>query len=1264
MKRKRRLGGPLIYAIGPLERRTLLSVPIYCSPGDDTLVVNVQSDNRIFIIYNGNSEVLPAPTGGNVIDIYGDAGNDDIWIQNTNDCEINVYDTDGADTYRVGSGEIESDIQHNVSIYDSSTNAGTKVDQLTVEDGVGNSNGTGLRFDGTKFELLASIHQANIVFTLGGEDSVTYNGTTADDRMYIEGMRPNVTFNMGDGNDTIDLGGFSHRCDYFVPPSVSITLSGGSGNDKLIADDSNPSSILGTMRLDAARTLDAMTTDTFEELSVKTHTLPGGAAERVLFTGTLAPAYRVTVTGAAGDDNIEIGSVSDRLHLLGTYCDDIDLQLSTGINKVAVNEDLTDAGHGWAVQGSLLESGSLLSIHAYTFTDITIRGTAGDDSLLINTIDPDWKLTFDGQAGNDTLTHSGGDIDASFTGAGPLTFDGSSGANSVQLYDYNDQIGDVDGYTVSDFAFSKGDFGSTQTTYLALSNVSQFSVVCDNDPNVIRFPDLSSFTACTIDGGDGNDTFTDVSAGATGANMNNLFGTLATLIGGAGSDTMALDDKFGTSGQYALSATDFAFTITGVTHHVQFSTFETITLDGSDQSNVVQVNGRPAGATVAVNGAGGDDSFYVGGGDIDTNGLTTAAFTVTGGLGNDSITFDDTQDDISLGESEIYNIETLTLTKGSAGVSYSGFETQTLNVARKNSPASVNPQTVNINSPNSSFTSTTINGGGSRATIVNMGNPFLNNIPGTVTVNGGGANMTVNYSDAVNTLDRQYLINATQVYRNIPAQALLNYSNVTTLNVNAGSGNDQILIEGIPAGTTVNAHGNDGNDLIVFGNFGSFFSTMLGNGNAFGDAGTDEVRWASFDSAAINATLTTSALTHLTHVYSYSGFEKLWVNFFNTAALTLGIQSLNLPASVTGGNGPDVVSIGGGDLYDNIHAGATINGSNGDDVVIFDDTAAVAPGQYLLDAGDVFTYEPVGGALYYSFDSDNMEHMSIKGGNYSDYFSITANGLDLSLSGNGGDDVMSVRDSSTTVYVDTGSEAGTALIYPGDAIYVNTDATDSGDTGASVRLAGTDKVSACAVFSSGSSSGLMRIPTNATLAISDLFSLSGTIDVSGSLLLRSTAGAPTPAQLRSALVAGRNNGAWNGASASGAINSSTAAASSTLDGIGYGLGSQIAISSIGGFNIAPGDTLFRYTLEGDANLNGAVNAADLGVLSLNWQGNSKVFSQADFNYDNKVDLWDLYGLSKNFNQTLPPAPAAPVALPLPARAPQRTATRVSGLINL
>jgi hypothetical protein len=110
--------------------------------------------------------------------------------------------------------------------------------------------------------------------------------------------------------------------------------------------------------------------------------------------------------------------------------------------------------------------------------------------------------------------------------------------------------------------------------------------------------------------------------------------------------------------------------------------------------------------------------------------------------------------------------------------------------------------------------------------------------------------------------------------------------------------------------------------------------------------------------------------------------------------------------------------------------------------------------------------------------------------------------------------------------------------------------------------------------------------------------IAGTLDVAGGAYLgRAGQYALAADAIRGLLVRGRNGGAWNGTSLQGAINSSLAATTPRADAVGYGLGSQVAPTSLSSFAINPDDVLVRYALEGDADLSGNVNLADFNRLA-------------------------------------------------------------------
>jgi autotransporter-associated beta strand protein len=81
---------------------------------------------------------------------------------------------------------------------------------------------------------------------------------------------------------------------------------------------------------------------------------------------------------------------------------------------------------------------------------------------------------------------------------------------------------------------------------------------------------------------------------------------------------------------------------------------------------------------------------------------------------------------------------------------------------------------------------------------------------------------------------------------------------------------------------------------------------------------------------------------------------------------------------------------------------------------------------------------------------------------------------------------------------------------------------------------------------------------------------------------------------------------------------------------------------LGMFDDGVSQVTVAYTVFGDANLDGKVNALDFNALATNF-GNSNVYwYQGDFNYDNTVNTSDFMVLAQNFNKLAPAPSAAPV----------------------
>jgi endoglucanase len=105
---------------------------------------------------------------------------------------------------------------------------------------------------------------------------------------------------------------------------------------------------------------------------------------------------------------------------------------------------------------------------------------------------------------------------------------------------------------------------------------------------------------------------------------------------------------------------------------------------------------------------------------------------------------------------------------------------------------------------------------------------------------------------------------------------------------------------------------------------------------------------------------------------------------------------------------------------------------------------------------------------------------------------------------------------------------------------------------------------------------------------------------------------------------GYNAGAWNGLAII-----STAAAANALS---YGLGYADSADPGNPAGLASGTIEIRYTLLGDADLNGIVNGVDFGIVAANFNKEVTSWDQGDFDYNGIVNGIDFAALSANFNK--------------------------------
>jgi hypothetical protein len=140
-------------------------------------------------------------------------------------------------------------------------------------------------------------------------------------------------------------------------------------------------------------------------------------------------------------------------------------------------------------------------------------------------------------------------------------------------------------------------------------------------------------------------------------------------------------------------------------------------------------------------------------------------------------------------------------------------------------------------------------------------------------------------------------------------------------------------------------------------------------------------------------------------------------------------------------------------------------------------------------------------------------------------------------------------------------------------------------------------------------------------------SSAGELDLSNNhFFVNYGSGSDPIASIAAYIKSGFNGGTWTGTG----ITSTAAQGNSANYGIGYAdyadPGNPAHLSS--------GQIEIKYTLLGDANLDGKVNGTDFTLLATNFnQSVTNGWDKGDFNYDGKVNGSDFLLLAKNFNQS-------------------------------
>jgi hypothetical protein len=154
-------------------------------------------------------------------------------------------------------------------------------------------------------------------------------------------------------------------------------------------------------------------------------------------------------------------------------------------------------------------------------------------------------------------------------------------------------------------------------------------------------------------------------------------------------------------------------------------------------------------------------------------------------------------------------------------------------------------------------------------------------------------------------------------------------------------------------------------------------------------------------------------------------------------------------------------------------------------------------------------------------------------------------------------------------------------------------------------------------------------------------------DLGNNRLIVDYAPGPSPAaSIRAAILSAKGTGNWAGPGLTSTLLATPANAA--RNALGFAEASGVlspAGGTFAGQTVDGSAILVRYTVQGDASLDGAVNFDDLLLLAKNYNatGAAVTWGAGDFDYSGTVNFDDLLILAKNYNAVLPtePIPGAP-----------------------
>jgi hypothetical protein len=912
--------------IQALEPRRLLTT-FFGTDGPDSIAVQDNLDVYVNSINVGNAgpdDTIDAKGGNDTITILGCPTSPVLGLPT----RLYVFGGAGNDTINIGMNAVDHDFEGALgggTIYAfGDSGSDTLYVHTEAHDDDLFLTPTGDQTGRQPYELYAdqSLQEDSTVVFGDDTESKVFDLSTGDDHVHANVMPSGTTINLGGGNNRIDYGAGG-----VLPTLGNATINGGVNTDSVVFDDSSGSSTQPNTYTITPTGVQNQTLTNFENITLNTRQASRHDSNTINVSGYPANSFGgIVINGGAADVNIgspqvrvdfdSIGLLNFRLNMMYPVVHVYDQDSDASNNSWYLSTDDSPTRQ-WLHKGA-----SAINWASGVFADIELDGGSTNDVFNIAATTPDANVSIDGGGGNDICQESNyiasnhipnlnlGKLDAIF--AGWIQFDGGAGDDQLILDDSADQTGDGDSdynfvfdpYGIDSHFLEKGSSPSAGHAIVGYGgSTEQIKLAADADNNIITF--YADFKqTLTLDGGSGNDLFVNDTLQPYSPTDLATSGSVI-MTGGPGTDSLEIDDHFTASDVGSFDLTSTALTMDG-THFISYdATLENLTVNESDFNTTNVLHNKPAALRLTMNGDGGNDTFVMGGGDLDSNGWSNV--TLTGGAGNDSIEFDDHADLFTTGETELAQFNGNELDKGAAAIDSVTFESQQLDASSAGNLVLGVVQGVNLN--NTLIPTTVVAAG---RCIINVGNPTTSNLstitaPVRLTMNpSAGANI----NDQFSTGNKTYTL-STGNLTIAPVSGsplVINFSGAG-LTLNANTGNDTIKVLSSALAMPYIINGDDGSDAITIGN--GNLNDLVSSVRVSGGNGTDSLAFDdSADPIGQIETLTDSSFAVGARTINFDTAESLRVAA-GLAGDVINQRTDNSapPITIGGGGGDDTFNV-------------------------------------------------------------------------------------------------------------------------------------------------------------------------------------------------------------------------------------------------------------------------------------------------------------------------------------------------------------------